>query len=157
MHRALTDSLKWTELVAGLDLFRTSTTLALLETEGLAQTEAEAPLYRLVSRDLERWLAYGTAHVRYHLEQRPDRRDQLLISLVRPEASWVQDTTRDQPLHDALLILLGRGERETVAGERLAALRRRQVDRYFDALDRADLSERRERASAILKPVTGGV
>jgi len=47
MHRALTDALKWTELVAALDLCRTSMTLALLETEGLARTEAEAPCARL--------------------------------------------------------------------------------------------------------------
>jgi hypothetical protein len=153
MHRALTDSLKWTELVGALNLFRTSVTLALLETEALAQTEAEATLYRLTARDLERWLAYGVAHVRYHLEHRPDRRDQLAGGLVRGEAAFAQDTTRDEPLRDALLILLGRGESSRVAHDRLAELRRRQVDRYLDALDRAGLPERRGRSETVLKSV----
>jgi hypothetical protein len=153
MHRALTDSLKWTELVAALHLFRSSVTLALLETEALAQTPAEATLYRLVAQDLDHWLAYGTAHIRYHLDRRPDRREQFLISLARAEGAFVQDTARDAPLRDALLILLGRGEREQVARDRLAELRRRQLDRYLDALDRAGLSDRRERATAILRSV----
>lgn len=154
MHRALTDSLKWTELVAALDLFRTAATLALFESEFLPQTEAEAALYRLAARDRERWLAYGIAHTRYHLEHRPDRREQLQISMVRAEAAFVQDTFRDAPLRDALLILLGRGEGVEVARGRVADLRRRQIDRYGDALDRAGLPERRERAAAVLKPIT---
>jgi hypothetical protein len=154
MHRALTDSLKWTELVAALDLFRTSATLALFETASLPQTEAEATLYQLAARDLERWLAYGIAHTRYHLEHRPDRREQLLISMVRAEGAFVQDTFRDAPLRDALLILLCRGDGVQTARERLAELRRRQIDRYCDALDRAGLPERRERAAAVLKPIT---
>jgi hypothetical protein len=154
MHRALTDSLKWTELVAALDLFRTSATLALLETEALPQSDAEAVLYRLTARDLERWLAYGVAHVRYHLENRPDRREQFALSLVRAEAAFLQDTLRDAPLRDALLVLLGRGERDDVARERLLELRQRQAVRYFDALELAGLPERRERAAAVLKPLT---
>jgi len=159
MHRALTDALKWTELVAALDLCRTSMTLALLETEGLARSEAEAALYRLTARDLERWLAYGTTHVRYHLECRPDRREQFLVSLNRAEGAFVQDARQDAPLRDALLVLLGGGERESVASERLADLRRRQAERYYDALERAGLPERRERAAVLLRPVlaTAGV
>jgi len=154
MHRALTDSLKWTELVATLDLLRTSTTLALLETEAIPQTEAESVLYRLAARDLDRWRAYGVAHVRYHLDHRPDRREQFALGLIRGEAAFVQDTVRDTPLHEALLVLLGRGERVEVARERLAELRRRQVGRYLDALEQASLPERRERAAAMLSPVT---
>ncbi len=154
MHRALTDSLKWTELVVALDLFRTSATLALFETEALPQSDAETTLYRLAARDLERWRDYGIAHVRYHLEHRPDRREQLLLSMVRAEAAFLQDTTRDAPLHDALLVLLGRGEAEPVARQRLAELRQRQVNRYFDALDEAGVPERRERAAPMFKSLT---
>jgi hypothetical protein len=126
----------------------------LFETESLPQTDAEATLYRLAARDLERWLAYGIAHTRYHLEHRQERREQLLISMVRAEGAHVQDTFRDAPLRDALLILLGRGDGVQVARGRLAELRQRQIDRYIDVLDRAGLPERRDRAAAVLKPIT---
>ena len=139
MHRTLTDALKWTELVAGLDIFRASLTLELLETGGLAQTEAEEELYRLTARDLRRWLAYGTAHIAYHLERRPERREQLSISLLRPETNFVFDVRHDKATNDALIILLARGQRQAVGRERLLELRRRQIRRYVRALEQCGL------------------
>lgn len=157
MHRALTDALKWTELTAALDLVRTSITLPMLETLcAYATCEAERTLYTFTIRDLRRWQAYGEAHIAYHLEQRPDRRGQLSYGILRADQGMAGDLVADQPLRDALLIILANGASRAVGEERLRALRERQWQSYLDALDRAGVPEHRGLAERQLAPALLG-
>jgi hypothetical protein len=157
MHRALTDALKWTELVVALDLLRTSMTITLLEAaEGFATCEAERILYRLTLRDLRRWQAYGEAHVMYHLERNPDRRRQLDFGIIRADQGMAGDVVRDEPLRDALVILLAKGERRAAGEERLAALRRRQYEDYLACLTRVGMPEHQALADRQLGPALLG-
>jgi hypothetical protein len=157
MNRVLTDSLKWTELVAALDLLRTSISLAMLETlEQEATCEAERVLYRLAARDLRRWQAYGEAHVAYHLERNPSRRRQLDFGIFLADTGMAGDITADRPLHDALLVILSRGELRAAGEERLAGLRRRQWDAYLASLTRATIPEHESLANRQLKPALLG-
>jgi hypothetical protein len=157
MNRVLTDSLKWTELVAALDLARTSITLAMLETlEQSATCDAERVLYGLTQRDLRRWQAYGEAHVAYHLEHNPDRRRQLDLGMLRADQGMAGDITADRPLRDALIVILAGGERIAAGEERLAELRQRQWDAYLASFARAGLPEHQTLAERQLKPALLG-
>jgi hypothetical protein len=157
VNRALTDALKWTELVGTLDVLLATVNGILLEAaEGFATCEAERVLYRLTRRDLARWAAYGEGHLAYHLAHRPERRRQLSLGLVRGDQAYAAELRQDAPLRDALLILLARGESRAVAEERLAALRWRQYDAYLAALERASLPEHRETVARLLGPVMAG-
>jgi hypothetical protein len=153
MHRALTDALKWSELVAALTITRTSLTMALLETvTGYATCEAERALYTLTARDLRRWQAYGEAHLAYHLEHRPERRRQLDLGMIRADQSFASDTRHDEALRDALIVILARGERRATGEERLMELRHRQYDAYLASLARAGIPEHAQYVDMALKP-----
>jgi len=144
-NRALTDSLRFTELVIAMDIMQPAATLVLLEALAAAVTsEADATIYRLVSRDLRRHLAYGEGHLAYHLQVRPDRRSQIHMGLYRTESSFAHDLGEDRPLAEALVILLGGNDGEEAGWERLIDLQTRQVGAYFDALGRAGMPERRD-------------
>ena len=157
MNRALTDALKWTELVGALDVLLATVNGPLLEElEEVAPTEADRTLYRLTRRDLRRWAAYGEAHIVYHLEHRPDRRGQLSYGFLRADQGLANDIRQDIPLRDALIVLLARGEGREAGEERLADLRRRQYDAYLATLARIGLPHHRELADRQLGPALLG-
>ncbi len=125
---------------------------------GLAQSEAESKLFSLAAQDKTRHLAYGVEHVRYLLEHKPERREELYKYLEKGEEYLVKDFEEDTPTREALAILLGGGLRNIGDGFRkLSDFRRKQLLTYLDRLDSAGLGEQRERMwpalAAYLEPV----
>ncbi|MCH7718187.1 MAG: hypothetical protein IIB21_01845 [Chloroflexi bacterium] len=145
MHRAISSALKFSELVVDLNVVRTSFTLTILQRYGdaLARSEADREMFRLVSRDLERHLAYGLEHLRYFLLRQPQKRNQVRAWLNRAEMMEGAEMRRNVPFNEALILLLDDNPRTGTA--KLAALRRTQVEEYLDRLAQATVTDQRER------------
>ena len=145
MHRAISSALKFSELVVDLNVVRTSFTLTILQRYGdvLARSEADRQIFRLVSRDLERHLAYGLEHLRYFLLRQPEKRNQVRAWLNRAEMMLGTEMRRNVPFSEALILLLDDDARAGTA--KLAALRRRQVEEYLDRLAQATVTDQRDR------------
>jgi hypothetical protein len=147
-NRTVNGALRFSELVLFLHVMRGTTThavLTMLETS--ASDDCERELYRLCSRDLKRHVAFGTGHLRFHLEQRGDV-EQIHFYLDRAENAFAIDQTRDPALAAALRILAGRG------GLSVATLRKRQIEQYLAALDDAGLDGRRDRMLPAFQSLT---
>ena len=155
MHRAISASLKFTELVIDLSVLRTSFMLTLLQRFGdkLARSDADRELFRLVSRDLERHLAYGMEHLRYFLLRQPEKRGQVQAWLARAELMMVSEIRRNVPYNEALVLLLD--DSPKVGAAKLLALRRMQVEEYLERLAQVTLTEHRDNLAGTLKYYLG--
>ena len=143
-NRGLIDALKWTEAVVGMNILQGSATIILLEAlEEALDSEADRTICRLVARDQRRHLAYGIGHLAYHLEKRPDRRDQLNVGFFRAEAAYTADLGADRPFLEALVIVLGGAAGEEAGWRRLLDLQERQAEEYLQSLDQAGMTEHR--------------
>ena len=150
MHRSIGSSLKFTEFVINLSVVRTSFMLSLIEhvEPALARNKADRTLYRLVSKDLKRHLAYGLEHLRYFLAREPQKRPQVNVWLGRAEAMLGAELRRNVPYNEALVLLLDEEPKAGVA--KLAALRRTQVEDYLGRLAEVTITDRRERLARSL-------
>ena len=144
MHRAISSALKFSELVLDMNVVRTSFMLTILQRYGslLARSEADRELFRLVSRDLERHMAYGMEHTRYFLLRQPEKRNQVRAWLNRAELMMSSEMRRNVPFSEALVLLLDDNPRAGVV--KLAELRRRQVEDYLDRLAEITITDQRE-------------
>lgn len=97
--------------------------------EALAPTAEDARLFALCARDNARHVEFGLAHIKYFLEKKPQELTKLALLFGLGEARWARDFARDREFEEALIVLLGKGDREVGLRE-LAALRARQVNRY---------------------------
>lgn len=154
-NRSLIDSLKWTECSVAMHILQGVTTVLLLEElEAALPSEAEQTICRLVARDQRRHLAYGEAHLAFHLEKLPERREQLNTGFFRAESAYPADLAADRPFAEALVIVLGGADGHDAGWRRLLDLQERQAAAYLDALDRAGMPEHRARAyPAIHRPL----
>ncbi len=114
----------------------------------LARNDAERTLYRQVSKDLRRHLAYGLEHLRYFLAREPQKRPQVNGWLVRAETLLGAELRRNVPYNEALVLLLDDEPKAGVA--KLAALRRSQVEDYLDRLAETTITDRRDRLARSL-------
>jgi hypothetical protein len=157
-NRILVDSLKWTEFSVACHVLQSAWTIELLDALAEhATSDAERTIYRLVSRDLRRHLAYGEGHLQFHVAKRPDRREQLNQGFFRAESALANDFAADQPFVEALVIVLSGDDGYDAGWQRLLELNERQADAYFAALDRAGMPEHRRRAYAGLRRPLGAL
>jgi hypothetical protein len=140
-HRGPAASMKFTELVIITNLIRAPFSLVVVETlKRLATSDAERTLYANVARDLRRHIDYGVGHLQFVMSRQPQMLDQIHAWLSRGEFLLVADQRRDQPLNEALIILLGKNADEGRAG--LEALRRTWVAFYLNRLADARIYDR---------------
>jgi len=146
MHRAIASSLKFSELVLGLNVVRTGFTLTILQRYGdqLARSDADREIFRHVSRDLERHLSYGMEHLRYYLLRQPEKRSYVRAWLGRAELMMAGELRRNVPANEALILLLGHGDAKS-GSAKLAELRRAQVEDYLERLAQVTITDQRER------------
>ena len=151
MHRAIGSALKFTELVIDLSVVRTSFMLTLLTRFGdrLARSDADRELFRLVSRDLTRHLAYGMEHLRYFLLRQPEKRGQVKAWLARAEMMMAGELRRNVPFNEALVLLLDDNPKAGAA--KLLALRRTQVEEYLERLADVNIRDHRDDLAGTLK------
>jgi hypothetical protein len=115
---------------------------------GLATTRADRLLGTLSMQDVARSVAYGVAHVRYHLAHQPGRAAALHDYLDRTEHTVAGIFGSPEFLEP--LVLLAAGSREASALASGAGVARRwfagALDEYFDRCRAGGLDGRRERS-----------
>ncbi|MGB2694382.1 MAG: hypothetical protein WBD55_04245 [Dehalococcoidia bacterium] len=142
--RSVTDARNFTEMVMVQMILQDGFTLVQYEFgEKYAPTVAEQYIFRMGMQDKARHIAYGLAHLKYVLLNRPDRRQELERYLDKGEAMLCSDD-RDTATREAFAILFAGSKDKIQAGLQIyEAMRRRQVQQYLERLewatmDRAD-------------------
>ncbi len=140
-HRAITSSMRLTELVIAQNLVRGLYHLIVLDAlREAANNDADRTLYALVIRDLWRQIDFAVGHVDYYLKSQPEKHDQLHVWLGRAELLLVAEVQRDTPFNEALILLLGGTVDE--GRQRLTELRQRFVAAYLHRLHQAGIYNR---------------
>lgn len=158
-HRTVIDARSWTEVTALLYVLSNSFLLGLCELGAYAaHNEAEAKIFAYCMQDVSRQLAYGVQHLKYFLSRNLDRRGEIHNYLNKGEASFLVEEEQDQPLREALIILLGGGTSGAQIDDgirKLEYFKRRWVRGYMDRLAAAGLGEREEKMNPGLRKYLG--
>ena len=120
--------------------------------ELIAQNEAEKRIFRLCAQDESRHLGFGVMHLKYVLENEPERREEIHSYLDESETADPETGTFGIQVAESLIILLGGGKKNSDEGfKKFMALRKRQVQEYIHRLDVAGLDDRRERMDPVMR------
>jgi hypothetical protein len=114
--------------------------------EWFSHNAAEKFIFRRAIEDVSRHVAYGLSHLKYVLQQQPERRAEVHRYLNKGEMMMIHEDDSDSPRREALLILLGGGLSKAQLGVgacRLEGVRARQARDYLRRLEWAGLPERR--------------
>ena len=151
--RAILDARNYSEMSVLLHILHTTQSIGFYRVlERYAHNPAEATIFGFALQDAGRHLAYGMEHLKFMLHKRPDRRPEIHTYLQKGEVMLEHDWQKDAPLREALAIIMGGGLAGMQQGmEKLAWLRRLQINEYLAALDYAGLNDRREKLRAEFK------
>ena len=155
LHRAIIDCRFWTEASSVMFILHNSFIMGLYEI-GLAtaHNRAEYRIFSLCQQDISRQLAYGVDHLKYFLSRHIERRQEVNHFLNKAEAVFSYEWTKDTPLREALMILLGGGTEPSqmaTGAARLEYFWGRWVNAYADRLKSATLGDRREKLHPSLR------
>ncbi|MBW2448574.1 MAG: hypothetical protein JRG83_22030 [Deltaproteobacteria bacterium] len=104
-------------------------------------------MFQLVMQDEARHVSYGLQHLKWIVDQAPERNEQLHMAL--DEAENFSLSQFDSSLFEALIVLAGGGTspKQIEKGvEIVGTLQIKQVEEYFQRLQRAGFGERIERS-----------
>jgi len=148
-HRALIDTRFWTEASSTALLFHNSFLMGLYQIGYYtAHNDAERYIFSGTMQDISRQMAYAMQHLRYFLLRKPDRRDEMQHALNKNEAVFSYEWSKDTPLREALLILLGGGTSAEQLADGEVKFRyfwKRWINDYAFRLAGAGLPDRREK------------
>ena len=120
--------------------------------ELIAQNEAEKRMFRLCAQDESRHLGFGVMHMKYVLENEPERREEIHSYLDESENADPETGTFGITVAESLIILLGGGKKNSDEGfNKFMALRKRQVQEYIHRLEVAGLGDRIDRMDPIMR------
>jgi hypothetical protein len=129
-NRELVGEMRFQGAVGHVNVLAASFLAALYEHgDLLAPTAEDARIFALCLRDLRRHIEFGVEHLRYYLECKPQETPRVALLFGLGEARWARDFMKDIEFEEALVTLLGKGDREVGLRE-LAAVRREQVTNY---------------------------
>jgi len=126
--------------------------------EMFAQSEVDKRMFRLAAQDESRHVAFGVMHMKYVIENEPERREEVHTYLDRMEGqlgagSAQAGLTGGGATTEALAILLGGGKSESQLAEgynKLLAIRKRQVNEYMHRLEVVGLGDRRQKMNPFM-------
>lgn len=116
--------------------------------EFISPTEVDKRMFRLVMQDEARHVSYGTMHLKWVLDHRPERREAIHQILDNGE-NFIQGAFSEPANTEALVILAGKGlsKRCIEQGvEFTRLLTKQRIEEYFQRCARAGLAERRQRS-----------
>jgi hypothetical protein len=116
--------------------------------ELISPTEPDKKMFRLVMQDEARHVGYGMQHLKWVIDHFPEKREIIHRHLDEAE-NFVFGGGYATEVLEPFIILSGKGlKKENIeAGLRITAqFNLRQVEEYFERLDKCGLPERRERS-----------
>ena len=120
--------------------------------EMIAQNEAEKRMFRMCAQDESRHLGFGVMHLKYVLQEEPERREEIHAYLDEAENADPETGTFGINVAESLIVLLGGGKDHADEGfNKFMALRKRQVQEYIHRLTVAGLGDRIDRLDPIMR------
>ncbi|HXK33512.1 MAG TPA: hypothetical protein VNM91_05810 [Dehalococcoidia bacterium] len=150
--RAVVDARNFTEMVAIQMVLLDSLTLAQYQFgEAYAKNPAERFIFSHCLQDKARHIAYGITHLKYVMNHRPDRREEVLRYLDKGEMMLLQDDKKDPAVREAFAIYFGGSTAAIADGMQVyRQMRKRHVEQYLARLKWATL-DRGERLAPGLR------
>ena len=142
----LRDADSFSEMSVALHLVAEGFVLTLFRfSEYISPTDADKKMFRLVMQDEARHVGYGMQHLKYVVDHFPEKRDMIHAHLDEAENSAFGGGYATE-LTEAFIILAGKGmsRPEIEKGCEITALfQAKQIEEYFERLDKCGLTERR--------------
>jgi len=116
--------------------------------ELISPTEVDKKMFRLVMQDEARHVGYGMQHLKWVLDHFPEKREVIHRHLDEAE-NFVFGGGYATEVLEPFIILSGKGMKQENIQQGLkitAQFNLKQVDEYFERLDKCGLPERRERS-----------
>ncbi|MCL4242294.1 MAG: hypothetical protein KJ048_13175 [Dehalococcoidia bacterium] len=137
LYRAWYGSLKFTEMMVGLNIVYKSYELTLFESyRDFAKTDVEAKMFDLMARDSRRHLEYGRRHLLWYTQHHPRGLENVRFWLGKAENLLGIELRHSHVEREALVLLFADGMERLSAGvERLGKLREKQLMDYVAVLD----------------------
>jgi hypothetical protein len=146
--KAILDGDTYSEASAFMHLLAEGNVLTLFRfSEFISPTPVDKRMFQLVMQDEARHVSYGLQHLKWIIDNSPERREQLHLAL--DEAENLTLSQFDSALFEAMIVLAGKGTRpeQIKKGiEIVGILQIKQVEEYFQRLRRAGFEERIERS-----------
>jgi len=115
--------------------------------EFISPTPVDKRMFQLVMQDEARHVSYGMQHLKWVLDNTPERKEQLHAAL--DEAENFSLSQFDSSLFEAMIVLAGKGtspEHIKKGIEIVGTLQVKQIEEYFQRLRRAGFEERIEKS-----------
>jgi hypothetical protein len=146
--KAILDCDTYSEASAFMHLLAEGNILTLFRfSEYISPTPVDKRMFQLVMQDEARHVSYGMQHLRWVMDNDPDRKEDLHKSLEEAEAITIQQF--DGALTEAMVVLAGKGTKPEQIKEGVGivgTLQVRQIEEYFSRLRRAGFDERAKRS-----------
>ncbi len=146
--KAILDSDTYSEASAFMHLLAEGNILTMFRfSEFISPTPVDKRMFQLVMQDEARHVSYGMQHLKWFLDNTPERKEQLHSAL--DEAENFSLSQFDSSLFEAMIVLAGKGTKpdQIKKGvEIVGLLQIKQVEEYFHRLRRAGFEERIKRS-----------
>jgi hypothetical protein len=114
--------------------------------EYISPTDFDKKMFRLVMQDEARHVGYGMQHLKYVIDHFPEKREMIHAHLDEAENSVFGGGYATE-ITEAFIILAGKGmkaEQIRKGCEVTALFQAKQIEEYFERLDKCGLTERRK-------------
>ena len=142
----LRDADGFSEMSVALHLVAEGFVLTLFRfSEYISPTAFDKKMFRLVMQDEARHVGYGMQHLKYVIDHFPEKRDAIHVHLDEAENSAFGGGYATE-LTESFILLAGKGmSREKIQKgcEITALFQAKQIEEYFERLDKCGLTERR--------------
>ncbi|MCL4683146.1 ferritin-like domain-containing protein [Myxococcota bacterium] len=146
--KAILDSDTYSEASAFMHLLAEGNILTMFRfSEFISPTPVDKRMFQLVMQDEARHVSYGMQHLKWILDNAPERREQLHAAL--DEAENFSLSQFDSALFEAMIVLAGKGTSPAQIQkgiEIVGTLQLKQIEEYFQRLRRAGFEDRIERS-----------
>jgi hypothetical protein len=124
--------------------------------EYIGQNDAEKRIFRLCGQDESRHLGFGVMHLKYVMDNEPERREELHHYFDKVETTLAPDPLDGDPasfaVFESLAILMAGGVKNLDKGIQMSMqVQKKRVNEYMHRLTVAGLGDRRERMNPMLK------
>jgi hypothetical protein len=147
--KQIRDADSFAEMSLSLHLIGEGFVLTLFRfSEYIAPTEADKKMFRLVMQDEARHVGYGVQHLKWVMRHFPEKREMIHKHLDEAE-NMIFSGGNGLEVTEPFIILAGKGlKKENIEqGCKITALfQLKQMEEYFERLDKCGLGERRKRS-----------
>jgi hypothetical protein len=142
--KAILDCDSYSEASAFMHLLAEGNVLTMFRfSEYISPTPVDKRMFQLVMQDEARHVSYGMQHLRWIIDNTPERKEQIHLALDEGESFTIQQF--DASLMESMIVLAGKGTKPSQIKDGLEIvgdLQVKQVEEYFHRLKRAGFEER---------------